>query len=207
MTSPADGAPRRRSASTNDRRAAVLDAVADLLRDGGSSRFTVGEVADRAGVSRATLYRDFEGGKDELLEEYAKRAIEQFADAVCDAADAQPSLDAAVAAMVVEGRAELFRNDIFQAVIVGEPETLSSVLLPLVHILRSRYEQSLAQRLAVELPDRSEGQRMADARYIGAFLVNLMGPFGSWDLDDPAELRRLVSTFLTSGISSSAAAG
>jgi AcrR family transcriptional regulator len=46
----------------------VLDSTKIAIEKWGVSRFTVADVCDLAGVSRATLYRMFPGGKEILLE-------------------------------------------------------------------------------------------------------------------------------------------
>lgn len=185
---------------SSDRRAIILEALDHLIRDGGSPRVTIADVADRAGLSRATLYREFAGGKEELLASYTTRAIHSFADVVCSAGEAEDTLEAAIAAMITAGRAELLRHDIFQSVAAGDPQSLSAVLLPLVHVMRLRFQRSVAMRLAEEFPERSDERRTADAVYIGSFLVNVLGPAGAWNLDDPDEMCHLVRTFFTAGV-------
>ena len=62
--------------ATRDR---IKAAVHELLAEGGFHQATVEEVADRAGVSRATLYQHF-GSRLELV------------DAICETFDANPAL-------------------------------------------------------------------------------------------------------------------
>jgi AcrR family transcriptional regulator len=65
-----------RTAATRDR---IKAAVHELLAEGGFHEATVEEVADRAGVSRATIYQHF-GSRLELV------------DAICETFDANPAL-------------------------------------------------------------------------------------------------------------------
>lgn len=55
----------------------VLDAVGELLADRPWSAVTMGEVAERGGVSRQTLYNVF-GGRRELAQAYVRREAERF---------------------------------------------------------------------------------------------------------------------------------
>lgn len=55
----------------------VLDAVGELLDDRRWNEVTMSQVADRAGVSRQTLYNSF-GGRSELAGAYVLREAEQF---------------------------------------------------------------------------------------------------------------------------------
>jgi len=68
--------PRKRSTDTRDR---ITAAVHELLAEGAFHEATVEEVAERAGVSRATVYQHF-GSRIELI------------DGVCDIMNAHPAL-------------------------------------------------------------------------------------------------------------------
>jgi AcrR family transcriptional regulator len=59
---------RRVTLPQNERRARVCDAALVLASEGGYEGVTIREVADRAGVGRATVYRHF-SSKDHLLAE------------------------------------------------------------------------------------------------------------------------------------------
>jgi AcrR family transcriptional regulator len=59
----------------------LLDAVGELLRDRAWSRVTIAEVAQRAGVSRQTVYNAF-GSRQELARAYVGREADRFLTAV-----------------------------------------------------------------------------------------------------------------------------
>lgn len=69
--------PRFAEASKTLLRDTVLDAVHELLEDRPWAEVTMGEVAERAGVSRQTLYNTF-GGRHELSQAYVIRAADGF---------------------------------------------------------------------------------------------------------------------------------
>jgi AcrR family transcriptional regulator len=106
----------------------ALDAVLELVARWGVAKTTLGDVARTAGMSRATLYRTFPGGKDELFALLAQREVARFLDvvgrAVDDAPDAATALvDALHAAAVhLEGHAAI------RAVLDHEPELAVPVL-------------------------------------------------------------------------------
>lgn len=56
----------------------VLDATKLAIEKWGVSRFTVADVCDLSGVSRATVYRMFPGGKEILLEALHVRSLDEF---------------------------------------------------------------------------------------------------------------------------------
>src|SRR6476620_5725966 len=75
--------PRRVTRKAEETRARIVAAVRELLVEGVYHERTVEEVADRAGVSRATLYQHFASRLD-------------LVDAICDAVgadDAEAALD------------------------------------------------------------------------------------------------------------------
>ena len=79
-------APRAKYAEASKTllRDSVLDAVGELLADDAWSDVTMAEVAERAGVSRQTLYNSF-GGRDELAQAYLMREAGRFLEAIEDA--------------------------------------------------------------------------------------------------------------------------
>lgn len=70
---------RRRADSTHATRERIKTAVRELLAEGSFHASTVEEVADRAGVARATLYQHF-------------RSRLELVDAICETFDENPAL-------------------------------------------------------------------------------------------------------------------
>ena len=70
---------RRRSSRSQTTRDKIVTAVRELLAEGTFHESTVEEVADRAGISRATLYQHF-------------RSRLELVDAICDTFDENPAL-------------------------------------------------------------------------------------------------------------------
>ena len=57
---------------------AVLDAAKRCVERWGMAKVTIDDIAADAGVSRATLYRLFPGGKDVLYDAMRVRELEEF---------------------------------------------------------------------------------------------------------------------------------
>ncbi|HEX7091544.1 MAG TPA: helix-turn-helix domain-containing protein [Longimicrobiales bacterium] len=64
---PRQTQPDRANPADAGTRARILEAARDLAIEAGFRRFSIGKVAERAGVSRMTVYYQF-GTRDELLE-------------------------------------------------------------------------------------------------------------------------------------------
>lgn len=75
-----------------DVRAAIVEAAARLLREGGPAAVTTRGVAERAGVQAPTIYRLF-GDKDGLLEAVAEHVMATFVAAKSAAMDAAAAAD------------------------------------------------------------------------------------------------------------------
>ena len=69
----------RQSYHHGNLREALVEAAVELIEQNGPQAFTLAEAARRAGVSPAAPYRHFKG-RDDLLEEVARRGFVVFAD-------------------------------------------------------------------------------------------------------------------------------
>jgi AcrR family transcriptional regulator len=81
MAAIASPRPTFAEASRSLLRDSILDAVGELLADRSWSDVTMAAVAERAGVSRQTLYNAF-GNRDELAQAYLMREAERFLAAI-----------------------------------------------------------------------------------------------------------------------------
>ncbi len=69
--------PHRRPYHHGNLREALVEAAIALISESGPQGFTLAEAARRAGVSAAAPYRHFKG-RDDLLEEIARRGFDEF---------------------------------------------------------------------------------------------------------------------------------
>lgn len=84
MSEVAEARPTYAQASKTLLRDSVLDAVGELLANDAWSDVTMAEVAERAGVSRQTLYNAF-GGREELAQAYLMGEAGKFLDTIEEA--------------------------------------------------------------------------------------------------------------------------
>jgi AcrR family transcriptional regulator len=88
---------------------AVLDAAARRLASHGIAGTSVNDVADAAGVSRATVYR-YVGGKNEIVQAVIGREAEHVLARVATAISASTSPDTAIAGAVSEALTAIAEN-------------------------------------------------------------------------------------------------
>lgn len=202
-----------------DLRARVLDATFAEVDDHGLGGLTVEAVAARAGSSRATIYRHFPGGRDELIETTLRREVGRFVEAlVRDVESAEGAgggdggagrgLDRAddrgdgivggVATLVREADRLLAEHRVFQRLLRDEAEAIAPPLAtvhPLIH-------DALVAHLVTVLDDAPafRGDVEGAADHAARMILSYVGTTGSWDLRDPDDVDALVRTRILAGV-------
>lgn len=157
----------------------------------------VDDVAQEARLSRATVYRHFPGGKDQLIRETVMwetaHVVEQLRDTVAGAAD----LEEVLVETLSFGHRAVSTHEVLQKVLETEPDRILPALLSegpwVLELLASHL------RPAIEAsPNRREG---LDVHAAGSHLARMVLSFitapAGRDLDDPEVARTLVrSQFL-----------
>lgn len=183
----------RGRADTLRNRAALLDAAAEVLAQ--SPQASLAEVATRAGLGRATLYRHFDSRdalRSAIQEEAIGRASAALAQAELSGCDTREAIRRAVAALVPVGiRFRILLSDGSDT----DPEFLAArtaALAPLWAVLTNGVENG-------------ELSRAADPAWLGMVLASLlMTAVRAADagLVDPADAPDLVAEVFTSGFGS-----
>jgi AcrR family transcriptional regulator len=187
----------------DDPRERVLAGTYACVARFGMGKTTVDDVAKESGVSRASIYRLFPGGKDELLRETVgwemNRFFTRLAEHIYDAPDFATLLEQAL----VFAHRSLTEHEVLQKVLVTEPERL----LPLLTVEQHRVVRFIIAFLLPYLEREREAGRVRDgvdleqaADYVARMVLSLIGSPGRWNLDDPAEVRKLVRDELLGGI-------
>jgi AcrR family transcriptional regulator len=114
---------------THDAETRILDAAKSCCERWGMEKVTVDDIATASGVSRATLYRLFPGGKDVLFDALQARERADFFDTLtAEIGDADDDLDELVVRLVVRATREL-RDDAHLAIMLAsEPGAVLSEL-------------------------------------------------------------------------------
>ena len=172
-------------------RTRILAAGVACLGRFGIDKTTVDDAAREAGVARATVYRHFPDGKDELIAQTIAWAVEQFfselAAAVVDAPDFPTLLERGL----LHAHRAVEEHEVLQKVLETEPERLLPQLTQSAPLVQVAVRGFLAERLKEERlrpgmdPDGA-------AAWLSRMVLSFIVAGGRWDLADPAEVRRLV---------------
>jgi AcrR family transcriptional regulator len=174
-------------------RETVLDAVGELAADRPWSQVTMADIAERAGVSRQTLYNSF-GSRQELAQAYVMREAERFLEAIEVAArEAAPDPRAALRAA-----AEIFleaaqTHPVIRAVASSES---GDELLPLLTTRGGPLVGEVTERLAELLIETWPGLAKADAFVVADTLARLAISHAALPREAPAETAEKLSEVL-----------
>jgi AcrR family transcriptional regulator len=176
-----------------------MDAAYACLARDGVRRFTVEAAAREAGVARATVYRAFPGGRDELVSAVVTRAVADFFEELLAEVGEPGDVATLLERALVAGRHRLDAHTVLQRMLEAEADQIvpqvATVLPMMIGLLRAE----LAARLAGE-PLRP-GVRIEEAAdLLARMMLSHIGSPGGWDMDDPAAVRRLVRGQLLAGV-------
>jgi AcrR family transcriptional regulator len=184
-------------------RDAVLAGAYACIAHAGLAKTTLDDVAKASRVSRATIYRMFPGGRDQLLREAVGWEMTRFFARLADAVAAAPDLAARFETALHYAHQAVRDHAVLQRVLATEPEAL----LPLMTVEQHRVLRYITDYLRPLLAVEAEAGRLRPgvdvdqaADYLARMGLSLIGTPGRWDLEDPAALHTLVATELLGGI-------
>jgi AcrR family transcriptional regulator len=108
----------------------LLDAAAEAFREDGWRRLTMARIADRAGVSRQTVYNEL-GGKQQMAEQLIMRELETFLAIVRERFEAETEFVPAVRSAVEGALATAERNPLLRSVLESD-QNGDADLLPFI---------------------------------------------------------------------------
>lgn len=182
----------------------VLDATYEEVAAHGLGSLTVEAVATRAGSSRATLYRHFPGGRDELVARTIEREVERFFSAVLQWAPApEAGVLVHVAGVVGAAHRLLGDHDVLQRLMLEEADAIVPSLATVQPLVRDGLAAHVEWVLSMagergELADGVDIRQAAD--HCSRLVLSYVGSAGRWNLGDPAEAQRLVRDRLMVGV-------
>lgn len=181
--------------STNELEDRILDAALVLVGRWGVGKTALADVAKQAGCSRATVYRAFPGGKQQLFAELGLKELGSYIESIVEAIDSADTLDDAVTRGLVVGTRLLRDHEAAQFVMAHEPELMLPFLgFKQVDRLYEHVAITVAPHLERFVPiERAQWLAEWAAR---AFITYVLNPTPDIDLAVVDHTRRLVSSFV-----------
>jgi AcrR family transcriptional regulator len=173
---------------------AVLRCAADQ-----AFRFSVEDVARAAGVSRATVYRYFPGGKEELVAESVAWEVGRFFTRIHEVVVTEQGLTRQLEVALAEGHRLLEEHVVLSRILREDPERFLADLGEAMGPVREGIVAYLSTLLRQQpLADGVEVAEAAD--YLARLFLSYVGHAGVWDLEEPDRVARLVRTQFVAGI-------
>jgi AcrR family transcriptional regulator len=177
----------------------IIVAAYDCIARQGLASVTLDAAAQEAGVARATVYRHFPGGRDELISAVVGWEVSRFfagvREEIGDAPDFATYLDRGLAA----AHRRLEAHEVLQHALQDEAERVLPPLATVMPLVVGVLADDFAGRLADE--DLAPGVEPAEAaNLLARMALSHIGTPGVWDLDDPDQRGRLVRDWLLAGI-------
>ncbi len=186
--------------SEGSNEAKVLDAVLACVARWGMQKTTIDDVARESGLSRATVYRLFPGGKPEMLRSAVLADVARLAAELTDELALATDLeDCLVRGLLAAGR-HLHEDAALAFLLEHEPASVEA------HLAFDRLDGLFATAAAVVAPalapHLADPGRSAEAAVWAARLLvsYFLHPSPAVDLTDEAHVRRLVTTHLLPGL-------
>jgi AcrR family transcriptional regulator len=191
-----------RSAAEAERR--LVDAAVACVARWGLRKTSLDDIAREAGVSRATVYRVFPGGKDRVVDVVLCHVIGRFFHDL----DAELSSAATLEDLVTVGVGALLREAADNAMLASLIEHEPDLILP--HFAFHQLDRVFDLAAAVAGPHLARFLPADEVRPAAELLARVVLTFAfrpvPWlDPHDPASVRRLVRTYLVPAVSPSPA--
>jgi AcrR family transcriptional regulator len=193
------GAPAGRADRASPHRERIIDGTLTCLARQGTAKTTVDDIARQAGVSRATVYRVFPGGREEMLAAVVDTEMARLFSALGVRLGEAHDLTEALVAGIVEASTRISNHPALAYLVEHEPEMV------LGHLAFDESNRLLktASRFTAPFLARwmspSEAERVAEwaTRIVLSYAI---APSPRTDLTDPSDAEHLVTTFVIPGI-------
>lgn len=183
--------------SLSESELAVLDATSRCWDDHGWDKVTVEDICAAAGVSRATLYRMFPGGRDVLFEAVRTLSLRNFFTALLVRVEGADSLEEVLVRCISVAHAELTNDKHLAAMLATAPgETLGDLTVHGVSRIVRVASEFIVPLLDQFLP-RTESEELVEVLCRLVISVYL-APSAQLDFADEANVRRIVRAYLVS---------
>jgi AcrR family transcriptional regulator len=177
----------------------ILEATYACIARWGISKTTVEDAAREAGMSRATVYRHFPGGREELLAATISWEELRFFTRLYDELHEAPTLVEVLERGLPFAQHAILEHEVLQRVLETEP----GMLLPKLTVDVTRVTALISGFLVPYLSqdELAPGVELHEAAdFLARMVLSYITSPGSWDFDDPVQVATLVRTELLAGI-------
>ena len=174
----------------------ILEATFACIARAGLDRTTVEDAAREAGVSRATVYRWFPGGREQLLDETIAHQVDQFFLRLRNEVAGAETFTEVVTHALRSAHRWIAEDEVLQRLLVSEPGRL----VPSIADETRRIVPAIAAFLEPYLQRESSVPAGPAGDYVARMVVSHIGSPGRWDLDDPDQVAELVRTEILAGV-------
>lgn len=177
----------------------VLAATLVCLSRWGVAKTTLDDIARAAGVSRATVYRMFPGGKDTVLDALVADELARFATELADRLGDTKDLEGLLVAGITFASRTLSGHEALQYLLAHEPEQV------LPHVSFGRFDLVLAAASRLVAPHLARFLGDEPALRTGEWVTRLvlsytMAPSPSYDFTDEGSVRSFVRSYVLPGL-------
>jgi AcrR family transcriptional regulator len=193
----ADPVTGRPTASPHRER--IIDATPACLARHGTFKTTVDDIARGAGVSRATVYRVFPGGRDEILGAVVDTEMARLFSALGVKLGEADDLEDALVSGIVEASSRLRHHQALAYLVEHEPEMV------LGHLAFDESNRLLGAASRFTAPFLARWMSPMEAGRVAEWATRIVlsyavSPSAEIDLTDPITTAHLVETFVLPGI-------
>lgn len=179
--------------------ARVVDAALRCIARWGVAKTALDDVAREAGLSRATVYRLFPGGRDGLLEAVARVEVARFFSAVAARLDQAGDLEELLVAGMTEAGRRILDHAALQFLLAHEPE----IVVP--KLAFRELDTVLRCAAAFAAPYLERWLAPDEARRAAEWVTRLVLSYAStpgeeMSIADEESVRRLVRAFVLPGL-------
>jgi AcrR family transcriptional regulator len=185
------------------RRDHVIETTIRCIESSGLRAISLDDIADAAQVSRATIYRYFPDGRDQLISEAVTREVSRFFGQIESELEDVDELAAKFRITLMLGAKGIAENQLLQQLLSTEAEELLPELDMATTVVQGVIRSMIVEELHAGIekgelrPDLDVGFA---SDYLGRMLLSCMSTAGQWDLSDPVSINDLVDRWFMAGI-------
>jgi AcrR family transcriptional regulator len=184
---------------TEDVRERILEATYACVARYGLGKTTVEDAAREARLSRATVYRYFPGGREQLIGDVVNWEVGRFFSRLRDAVADAPDFPTLLVDGLMFAHRAVEEHEVLQKVLQTEPDRLlppltvaANRVLVLISAFVVPYLERERLRPGVDVEDAAD--------YVARMILSYIGTQGQWNLADRDEVDRLVRAQVLAGV-------